>query len=203
MRDDQEEMEKGEQFETPFSIKAKEDAERFKTSDAPIAKPAVNTSTEEAAAPASANEETESPAAAATAEPGTEAKPEEAAPPQKLDAKEVVAGAMALPNVVGCSVTFVDGLILAGKLPDEVAVEGLCAMAPSLLQRIEKHMADTNLGALKSLTLHCEKSGVTFFTQGNICLTALHSQEGLGRETETKLAEMTSELSRTYAQPGT
>src|SRR6202011_3114193 len=39
MRGDQVEVEAGEQFETPFSIQAREDAERFKASMAAVSKP--------------------------------------------------------------------------------------------------------------------------------------------------------------------
>lgn len=188
MREDQEEAEKGIAFETPFSIKAKEDAARFKVSDAPIAKPVV------ASEPA-ADDKIDSPSGT-----GTKIDKE---PEEKLDAKEVVVRASALEGVAGCSVTFSDGLSLAGNLPADVAVEGLCAMAPSLLHRIEQHMLNTKLGALSAMTLHGDKSAVTFFMQGNICLTALHASSELGAEAQGKLAEMARKLSRTYAQPET
>jgi predicted regulator of Ras-like GTPase activity (Roadblock/LC7/MglB family) len=115
----------------------------------------------------------------------------------------MVMRASALPGVAGCSITFADGLILAGNLPKEVAAEGLCAMAPSLLQRIDKHMLDTGLGSLTGLTLHCAKSAFTFFMHGNICLGALHADGEFSPETQSKLAEMAKQLSRTYAQTET
>jgi predicted regulator of Ras-like GTPase activity (Roadblock/LC7/MglB family) len=177
MRGDQVEAEKGATFETPFSIKAKEDAERFKVSDAPIEKPV----------------EPEAPKA-------TEEKIN-LEPAEKLDAKKVVTRASELPGVAGCLVTFADGLSLAGNLPEDVAVGGLCAMAPSLLQRIEKHMLETKLGAMNAMTLHGDQSAVTFFMHDNIYLTALHSGPELGAETQSKLAEMAKQLSRTYAEP--
>ena len=61
-------------------------------------------------------------------------------PVEKVDAKQVVARATALPGVNGCAITFADGLSLAGNLPPAIAAEGLCAVAPTLLQRIDKHM---------------------------------------------------------------
>ena len=174
MRDDQVEVEAGEQFETPFSIQAREDAERFKASMAPISKP-------------------EEP-------PPAPAEPAKIDIEEKIDAKKMVTRASALPGVAGCSITFADGLILAGNLPKEIAAEGLCAMAPSLLQRIDKHMLDTGLGSLMGLTLHCAKSAFTFFMHGNICLGALHADGEFSPETQSKLAEMAQKLSRTYAQ---
>ena len=76
-------------------------------------------------------------------------------------------------------------------------------MAPSLLQRIEKYVLDTKLGPLTAVTLDCAKSPVTFFMQGNICLTALHADRNLAPETHQELDRLTKELSRTYAQPET
>jgi hypothetical protein len=76
-------------------------------------------------------------------------------------------------------------------------------MAPSLLQRIERHLLDTKLGSLTAVTLHCAKSPMTFFMQGNICLTVLHAGGNLASETQNELAKMTKDLSRTYAQPET
>jgi len=54
---------------------------------------------------------------------------------------------------------------------------------------------------LNSMTLHGATSAVTFFMQGNICLSALHTTEGLAAETRRQLAKMVDELSRTYSQP--
>ena len=177
MREDQVEAEAGEAFETPFSIKAKEDAERFKASAAPISKPEGT--------------------------PASSTVPEKIDTEQKIDAKEMVVRVSALPGVAACSITFADGLILAGNLPADIAAEGLCAMAPSLLQRIEKHMLDTGLGSLTGLTLHCAKSALTFYMHGNICLGALHAGGDFPPETQNKLAEMAKTLSRTYAQTET
>jgi predicted regulator of Ras-like GTPase activity (Roadblock/LC7/MglB family) len=180
MREDQEQVVTGELFETPFSLKAKEDAERFNVSGEPVTKP-------------------DEVMAAAPVE--IAAEKEEAEVDEKIAAKEMVARACALPGVIGCAVTFSDGLILAGNIPAELGADGLSAMAPSLLQRIEKHMLDTKLGSLNAMTLHCAKSPVTFFMQGNICLTAVRAAEGVSRETHEKLSAMARQLSRTYAQP--
>ncbi len=179
MRDDQVEAERGGDFETPFSLKAKEDASRFQSSDAPIAK-------------------VETPAPADKIDKG---KIDNAEAPT-IDAKEVVSRASGLEGVAGCVVTFADGLSLAGNLPDDMAVGGLCAVAPSLLQRIHQHMFETNLGPLNAMTLHGNKSAITFFSQGNVYLTVLHGRTQLGDETYNKLAGLTKELARTYAPPG-
>ena len=201
MRQDQEEVESVNLFETPFSRKAEEDAKIFQVSSAPIAKlseaPAasgenISEAPAEKIEPLSLQESHE------PVEPTTSRDAEEDG---KISAKEVVADASALPGVAGCSVIFADGLSLAGNLPADIAADGLCAMAPSLLQRIDKHMLETNLGALNAMTLHCARAPVSFFMQGNICLTVLHAGEKLESETQQKLSEMTKKLSRVYAQP--
>ena len=258
MREDQEEIEAGGAFETPFSIKAKEDEKRFSASSAPISKttevatapPTIETTPEETRADTPAIEKTEvadvktparlprsieakigtgsseTPAEntpgqkealeqpASIPERESEASKEEEEMPaqpelpldikgrkEKNEAKEVLARANALPGVTGCCLTFADGLGLAGNLPAEAAADGLCAMAPSLLQRIERYVLDTKLGSVTAVTLHCAKSPVTFFMQGNICLTVLHGNGNLAYETQNELAKMTKELSRTYSQP--
>jgi predicted regulator of Ras-like GTPase activity (Roadblock/LC7/MglB family) len=122
-------------------------------------------------------------------------------PVEKIDAKQVVARAIKLPGVDGCAITFSDGLSLAGNLPAVIGADGLCAVAPTLLQRIDKHMLDTKLGSLNSMTLRGTNSALTFFMLGNICLSALHSAGELVADTRTQLAHMVDQLSRTYSQP--
>ena len=90
---------------------------------------------------------------------------------------------------------------MAGNLPPGIGAEGLCAVAPSVLQKIEKHILETDLGSLTSMTLHCAKSQLSFFMQGNICVTVLHSDHDLERVTQEQLAEMTKELAQVFAQP--
>jgi predicted regulator of Ras-like GTPase activity (Roadblock/LC7/MglB family) len=96
---------------------------------------------------------------------------------------------------------FGDGLSLAGTLPEEYQADGLCAMAPSLLQRIENHMIETKLGALRALTLSCSNAAVTFFMQDNLCLAALHSKEELASDVRERLARAVEELSKKYSNP--
>src|SRR2546421_2204136 len=132
LRDDQESFALDSDFETPFSIKAKEDAQRFNA---------------EKALPAKISDK-------AKEEPVVEAKIDiEPVVEKKIDPKDVVAQASALPGVKGCAVTFSDGLSLAGELPEEIAAEGLCAMAPGLVERIAQHVRATKLGSLVAVTL--------------------------------------------------
>jgi predicted regulator of Ras-like GTPase activity (Roadblock/LC7/MglB family) len=182
LRDDQEEFALDTDFETPFSIKAKEDARRL------------------AADKASAEKTSEK----APEQPAVEAKIEvEPAVEKKVDAKEIVAQASGLPGVKACAITFSDGLSLAGELPEAIAADGLCAMAPGLLERVAQHVQETKLGSLVAITLYAGGSAVSFFAQGNICLTALHAEGSLSPETRTQIAELVKKLSRTYAQTET
>src|SRR5438876_3673133 len=159
LRDDQEGFALDSDFETPFSVKAKEDARRFATDKAPAEK--------------------------------------------KVDPKEVVAQVSALPGVKACAITFSDGLGLAGELPEEIAVDGLSAMAPALVERIAQHVRETKIGSLVAVTLYASRSAVSFFAQGNICLTVLHAEGSLLPQTRTQIAELVEKLSRIYAQSET
>ena len=188
MRDDQEEIVLKETIETPFSIKADEDAKRFQAAAERVPKVSEQSS-EQSQLEEKIDKQREDLSAVASAKE------------EKLDAKSVIARAHALPGVAACAITFADGLSLAGNLPAELATEGLCAVAPAVLQKIDKHMVGTKLGPLRAVTLHAAKSPVTFFMHGNICLAALHAGDELASESRNQLATMVEELSRTYSQP--
>ena len=171
LRDDQEGFALDTDFETPFSIKAKEDAQRFA-------------------------------AGKATEQPAVEAKIDVTpAGEKRIDPKEVVAQASALAGVKACAITFSDGLSLAGELPEKIAAQGLCAMAPAILERIAQHVRETKLGSLVAVTIYTSGSALSFFAQRNICMTALHAEGSLPPQTRTQIAELVEKLSRTYAQP--
>ncbi len=180
IRDDQEVHTQDEVFETPFSAKAAEDAARL-TGNAPPS--------------ASAG----APKGRRTAEvPKPEAPDLPSAP--KFTAKEAVTKACALSGVEACSVIFADGLSIAGNIPASVNTDGLSAVAPTLLQKLEKHMLQTSLGPLLGMTVHGGKASLSFFSAGNICLTALHSGVELCAESRGELGRLTEELSLAYAE---
>jgi predicted regulator of Ras-like GTPase activity (Roadblock/LC7/MglB family) len=182
MRSDQVMESQAELFETPFSQKADEDAKRFLVQEPALAKEMLK-------------------AAVLT---GEKAEAEEIKPEApKFDAKEAIAQASALDGVISCGVSFTDGLSVGGNISPELHLEGLSALAPTLLQKLEKHMLETQLGALRGLTIHGEKTPVSFFVSGNICLTAVHDGAELTAESRRELNRITEELSRTYAQPET
>ena len=178
LRDDQEHFDLDKDFETPFSIRAKEDAAKFAAKKA------------EEKAPAAKAEKTE-----------TEAKIDTAPTAEKrLDPKEVVTEVKTLTGMKACAITFSDGLSLAGELPKDAAADGLCAMAPSIMQRVAQHVRSTKLGNLVGATIHTTNSAVSFFAHGNICLTALHTQGSLPAETQTKIAQLVGKLSEQYTK---
>ena len=249
MREDQEAGDVGGAFETPFSIKAAEDAQRFVK--APGQPPVTEEKASTPAAPAESKakeprvpqkekgtepqpaiaEKTEPAPSVPEVSPKSESfkipilklpplSPEKKAKPQpppvelqepnenggteaNTNAKDIVSRASELEGVAACSVTFEDGLGLAGNLPDDVQAGGLCAMAPSVLQKMNRHTAETKLGPLVSMTLHCRESQMSFFMQGNVCLTILHKQGPLPPASYESLTKMATELSRTYSQPET
>ena len=200
IREDQEQQEAGENFATPFSAKAEEDAKRFNIAGTAVAKPIVTP----AATPVATVEKAE--AVAAPARTPFDLSPRNPLQvaletDEKLDAKGVVAHVNKLAGVQACALMFGDGLSLAGSLPAEYETDGLCAMAPALMQRIENHMVETKLGALRGMTLSCTKGAVTFFMHENLCLAALHAEATWRRKCETKLARVVHELSRKYSHP--
>jgi predicted regulator of Ras-like GTPase activity (Roadblock/LC7/MglB family) len=178
LRDDQEETAHGQDFETPFLAKAREDAKRFTPKLSEKGEPKRKTAVE------------------SEIDIAPEAKPEV----EKVDPKKIVAQANALNGVKACAITFSDGLSLAGELPEKIKADGLCAMAPSMLERVAQHVRGTKLGQLVAMTLYASDSAVSFFAKGSVCLTAVH-ENSLTPETRTRLADLVEKLSKTYTQP--
>ncbi len=200
MRDDQLEPEKGLDVETPFSVKADEDAKRFQTAPAPVAKPITAAVAPVAAAPVAEPVAMPAPVISATT-PERTGLQNALETDDELDAKKVVALVSKMPGVKACGVMFGDGLSLAGNLPEEHAAEGLCAVAPLLLQRIETNMRETNLGQFHAMTLACSKATFTFLMHDNLCLAVLHAQEELATAIRERLGRVLLELSRQYSHP--
>ena len=189
MRADQEEQEAGSNFATPFSAKAEEDAKLFSVASGPIAKPI--------APPVETQPSVAETAAALMRSPlqtalGTE---------EEVDAKTAVAHISKIAGVQGCALMFSDGLSLAGSLPEESALEGLSAMAPSLMQRATDQVRETKLGSLASLTFSCAKGSVTFCSEENLSLLVLHDEGSLDGEIRQRLTLVVRELSKKYSHP--
>lgn len=204
LRDDQEEIEITETFETPFSTKAAEDAARMKVSTDPIARTTANVD----------HRDKENLDSAATSEDVTpQGSPIPSTAPARtalqvafdtdetLDAKSIVSHASRLPGVSACAIVFSDGLSLAGNIPTKYEAEALCALAPSIVKRIDDQMIGASLGPLNGITLYCAKTPVSFFAHGNICLAALHSADALAAEIRARLSCVVRELAQMYAQP--
>jgi len=210
MRDDQEEQEAGSNFATPFSAKAEEDSKRLQVSGAPVAKPTPVAAGVSPASPVVVGVSPASHDAANTAAATAEIQQERPlrTPLQvaletddAVDAKSVIALLNKIPGVNSSAILFGDGLSLAGSLPAELETEGLCAMAPSLMQRVENHMIDTKLGPLRGMTLTTPKHAITFFLHDNLCLAAVHASGDLTNTVREKLQRIVHELSRKYSHP--
>jgi predicted regulator of Ras-like GTPase activity (Roadblock/LC7/MglB family) len=205
MRDDQEEQEAGQNFATPFSAKAEEDAKRFNVPSTPVAKRVAPEPAETPTPEPVVDEKVEEPVAVSEEKTGNRPlrTPLQVAldTDEKLDAKGVVALVNKIPGVKACAIVFGDGLSLAGSLPAELETEGICAMAPALLQRVENHIVDTKLGQLRGMTLSCVKGAITFYMHENLCLAALHADLDLPAETRDRLSRIVHELSRKYSHP--
>ena len=210
VRDDQEEATLKEKFTTPFSIQAAEDAKRFdamaeavRKSEDVTEEPSESRSAIQTKAADNSRSDNESRAELQSSpRPAVQVQITEIASKQpELDAKTAVARAAALPGIASCDITFADGLGLAGNIPPELAIEGVSAIAASVLEKIDNHIDDTSLGELVAMTVNCAKSTLTFFRHGNICLTVLHSSpDGLTPKIRGELSQLTRELSQTYPQ---
>jgi predicted regulator of Ras-like GTPase activity (Roadblock/LC7/MglB family) len=124
---------------------------------------------------------------------------QEPCPGEELDGKAAVELIAALPGVTACALMFRDGLSLAGQLPDEYNADGLCAMAPSFMQRIENHMVETKLGDLRTMTLSCSRGAITFLLHDNLCLAALHVKDDLTSDVRERLAHIVHQVSKKYS----
>jgi predicted regulator of Ras-like GTPase activity (Roadblock/LC7/MglB family) len=185
-------------FETPFAAKAAEDAARLGRQAA-------------AETPGSADEgeeqewsekpEGEIQRSRGGNKPKLKAEPDQPSAPE-FSAKDAVEKASALAGVESCSVIFSDGLSIAGNIPDSIHIEGLSAVAPTLLQKLDKHMLQTSLGPLLGVTVHGGDASASFFTAGNVCLTALHRGRDLCAQSRDELGRLTEELSRAYSATG-
>lgn len=209
LRGDQEEIVLTETFETPFSTKAAEDAARMNVSSGPIAKAPLHGMEASVGEVVAAIAEPEpAPAAAETVAEAVPTTPATRSALQvafetdeTLDAKTIVAHTSKLPGVLACAVVFSDGLSLAGNIPAEYQTEALCALAPSIMKRINDQMVGATLGPLNGITLYCAKTPVSFFAHENICLAVLHSDGEIASDVRARLSCAARELARMYAQP--
>ncbi len=218
LRGDQEEIEIAPGFETPFSTKAAEDAARMKVSTGPIAKPVATVIADPDPVSPVADEIADSSPVAAEEEIAVEKGAEPGSPipantsarsalqvvfgtDEVLDAKAIVAHTSRLPGVSACAIVFSDGLSLAGNIPAEYQADALCAIAPSIVKRINEQMVGASLGRLNAITLYCAKTPVSFFAHRNICLAALHSTVEITAEVRDRLGCVVRELAQMYAQP--
>ncbi len=220
MRGDQEVQDATAGFVTPFSSKADEDAKRFKgsspteTPEPTVPPPTTAVTPTVAAAPTPPPPAEPSQPAASTSVPSPSKIPFDLSAPaptapdpspaasevdRTLDAKAVVVELNKLSGVKACAFIFGDGLSLAGSLPAEYETDGLCAIGPSLMQRIENHMMETKLGAIESMTLSCTKGTISFFVHKNLCLAAFHANGELSAEVRKELTQAVHGLSAKYS----
>jgi len=194
LRADQEEEAVTEKFETPFSLKAEEDAKRFqggKEKAQPTSTPHSLRRGERPTPNAQrrTEEKIDPPAGVPTKAEG-------------IDAKRAIARASGLTGVAGCTISFTDGLSLAGNIPGDLQAEGICSIAPALIDKIDNHLEDTRLGGLVAMSLHCGDSSLTFFKQAKLCLTAWHKNgQDLSAETREQLAQLLQQVSQAYPEP--
>ena len=193
MRSDQEEIAVTEKFETPFSIKAEEDATRLQKVNKEDAQPSTsNPQHPTETSPASSPGPLTAPGGSHDSVPKVEG----------IDAKRAVARASGINGVAGCLISFTDGLTLAGNVPSDLAIDGICSIVPALIDKIDNHLEDTKLGGLIAMTLHCGELSLTFLKQNKLCLTAWHKNgQDLNAESREQLAQLLQKVSQSYREP--
>lgn len=119
-----------------------------------------------------------------------------------LDAKKVVKLISQLPGLKACAVMFADGLKLAGQLESVSSGEGFCAMTPPFFRRAGNFTRELNLGEIQCVTLQTERALLSFFMQGDICVSVQHAgNRGFLPGVREKLFSATGELAKMYAMP--
>jgi len=107
-----------------------------------------------------------------------------------------------LKRTLGMIRNQVEGLLEQGGIKLSAVVSDLFGVSGwAMLERIAQHVRETKLGSLVAVTIYTSGSALSFFAQGNICMTALHAEGSLPPQTRTQIAELVEKLSRTYAQP--
>jgi len=69
------------------------------------------------------------------------------------------------------------------------------------MQRVEKHLLETKLGALRTLTLSCAEAAITFLTRDNLCIAILHPHDKLAADVRKRLPRILEALSLKYTNP--
>jgi hypothetical protein len=193
MRADQEEVAVTAKIETPFSIKAEEDATRLQKGNKEEAQHSTSN-------PQYPTDTVPDPSAATLTMP--EGSHDRLANAEAIDVKRAVARASGINGVAGCLISFTDGLTLAGNVPSDLAVDGICSIVPALIDKIDNHLEDTKLGGLIAMTLHCGELSLTFFKQDKLCLTAWHQNgQDLNAAAREQLAQLLQRVSKSYREP--
>ncbi len=119
---------------------------------------------------------------------------------ETLDAKKVVRLVGKLPGITACTVMFADGLTLAGNFPKELDGEGFSAMSPQFYKRAIAFAKELNLGEMQTFSFYTDRSVLSFFMQGEICLSVMQTGRGFLPGVREKLMSVTQELSKMYSR---
>lgn len=94
---------------------------------------------------------------------------------EELDLEKIAKLIGALPGLDGCAVASGDRRVEAGEMPAQLRENGeIYQVAAALEASAGEAAVRLGLGKLKSQTLHCEGSLVTFFSQQHIGICVFH-----------------------------
>ncbi len=117
---------------------------------------------------------------------------------ESMEARSVLAHILKLPGITGAMLGTPDGLKLAGALSSKFDADALCAITPSLLNRLGKFSEEVNMGALNSLTLEVSNTLLSIFSSNGVSLFIEHQRKEFAPGIRARLSSIIRHLSDIY-----
>lgn len=117
---------------------------------------------------------------------------------EELDARKIAKLTNKLPGVEGVIISSLDGLKLAGSLENNMNIDAICALIPSVFIHSKKFVQETNLGQLHGVTLQTDSGLLSFFQSDDITLTIFHSDKDLRPGVRDRLSIIANNLASIY-----
>jgi hypothetical protein len=202
LRADQEVDEVREPIDTPFTSKAKEDAERFRNipgSDEGLKKesdsPEVDDSakSEQTGGP-SGTPEPEIPTVAAKTEPDFSSLQTVFLTDEPLDLPTIIGKISALPGLQTALLHTADGRQLNGAMGDEKFERAALTLFPAFFGEVKTKLDERECTGLETLTFCWRQEQISIFCDGRLCLSVRHSRRPFKPGVREKLSLIFSRL---------
>jgi hypothetical protein len=205
---DQEVDELGDPIDTPFTVTAREDAERFRKATGTVAesekdsaqlelgdsgksdKPEASASLPE---PASPPEPVKS-AALTKPEPDFSSLQSVFLTDERLDLPIIIDKVSALPGLQTALLHTADGRRLSGVIGDETFEHAALTLFPALFSQAKTQLNEQECPGLETLTFCWRQEQVSVFSDGKLCLSVRHSRRPFKPGVREKLSLIFSRL---------